>query len=54
MITATPRDIRSVPWTPPEDLEKPAPAGKVKVCLEVDADRFMSLLMDRICQYKVT
>lgn len=37
------------PWTPPEELLKEVPEPDVYVCLEVDAERFMSLLMDRVC-----
>ena len=37
------------PWTPPEDLDTPTEEPNVLVCLEVDADRFMNLLLDRVC-----
>lgn len=37
------------PWTPPELLDKQVPAPKTKVCLEVDSQRFLDLMMTRIC-----
>ncbi len=38
------------PWTLPELLDKQAPPPKTKVCLEVDSQRFLDLMMDRICR----
>ena len=43
------RDSPRTPWTPPEDLDTPTEEPNVLVCLEVDADRFMNLLLDRVC-----
>lgn len=37
------------PWTPPEELGLQKPEPKVQVCLEVDGDRFIRLMMDRVC-----
>ncbi|MEA5012739.1 MAG: nucleoside hydrolase [Angelakisella sp.] len=37
------------PWTPPEELEKKPEEPKVQVCLEVDAQRFVTLMMNRVC-----
>lgn len=42
-------ELPVTPWTPPEELGQDKPEPKVEVCLEVDADRFMRLLMDRVC-----
>lgn len=36
------------PWTPPELLNVVAEQPKVKVCLSVDAERFINLLMDNL------
>lgn len=38
------------PWTPPDELDTEAPEPKVEVCLEVDAERFLKLLMERVCE----
>lgn len=38
------------PWTPPDELDKEVPEPKVEVCLEVDAERFLKLLMERVCE----
>ncbi len=37
------------PWTPPEELGQDKPEPTVQVCLEVDADRFVAMMMDRVC-----
>lgn len=40
------------PWTPPELLDKEPPKANVKVCLEVDSQRFLDRMMDRICNWE--
>lgn len=41
------------PWTPPEELEQPVPEPKTQVLLEVEADRFVKLMMDRVCHREI-
>ena len=44
--------LSKTPWTPPEYLETEIPEGNVKVCLEVDAERFINQLMERVCNWE--
>lgn len=37
------------PWTPPDELDCEKLEPNVDVCLEVDSDKFMKLLLDRLC-----
>lgn len=41
--------LPKTPWTPPAELGRKIPDPTVKVCLEVDAERFMKMLMNRVC-----
>lgn len=45
--------LPDTPWTPPEerDIERDEP--KVKVCLEVDSERFIDMLLNRLCDRKI-
>ena len=42
-------ELPETPWTPPDELNQQKPEPSVQVCLEVDAERFMKLLMNRVC-----
>lgn len=42
-------ELPVTPWTPPSELGKEPPEPTVQVCLDVDAQRFVKLMMDRIC-----
>lgn len=44
--------LPDTPWTSPEEREIQREEPKTKVCLEVDAERFINLLMERVCTQK--
>lgn len=42
--------LPQTPWTPPDELQKEVPDPNVEVCLDVDAEKFLELLMKRVCE----
>ena len=41
--------LPKTPWTPPDELDTDQQEPNVNVCLEVDSERFMKYMMDKLC-----
>lgn len=44
--------LPDTPWTPPEERDIQREDPKTKVCLEVDSERFINMLLERVCDRK--